>query len=211
MVEIVLVVGGNPDLIYEFNLSRFDLDTLKDGDVQWSCSRPNYLSKESDCLVANQGGSFKLFFRPDIDKTRKIIAEFTITLPTTDFFYAGFGCGIDGGLDYNFILYTIGGGAYFTNSGLVATIKNYTIYNGGNYNGGWSYNTRFATFPYAQKQKIKLELNPDGHGKSYIDDILSLEGDFQYDYDYFLNNFKFYINAQAGGVIKLFSLKIWQE
>ena len=204
--------GQASGFFYEFHLSRFDLNTLKDGDVQWYCNAPNYLSKESDCLAINLSSTFKFYFRPDIDKTKKIIAEFTINLPTIDYQYAGFGCFIDGGTDYNFMLYAIGANYWFANSALAGTIQNSQIYNGGRYNGSWSYNSRFDSFPYTTKQKIKLELNPDGHGKFYIDEILSIDGDFTYDYEYFLNNFKFFIYSESSsGTIRLYSLKIWQE
>lgn len=58
----------DPNLIYEFNLSRFDLDTLKDGDIQWyniNINTPEnliVLQKIDDFLRLNFNYGVKQFF-----------------------------------------------------------------------------------------------------------------------------------------------------
>ena len=58
----------DPNLIYEFNLSRFNLDTLKDGHVQWynynayTPANPIVLQKIDDFLRLNFTNGVKQFF-----------------------------------------------------------------------------------------------------------------------------------------------------
>lgn len=84
-------IGTDPNIIYEFNLDRFDISTLKDGDRQWiDTSNRLTFTKETDCLAINFTSGTKQWFSlrvPEFSTLEKfrVRAKYGGSLPWNSF------------------------------------------------------------------------------------------------------------------------------
>lgn len=191
---------AKPKYIYEFNLDRFDLNTLKDGDVQWtvSSSKPT-LSKSSDSLdvtLKASGSPCQLNLPPNnFDINQPYFIESLVTIPSTnEYIYAG-------PSDTSVVSYSRGLGSWF----YVINSSNFIKYKGTLEYTSYDWNRLYIGYNYSMPINIKVYRDPSNSYKEfYLNDELIYSINAPSRQIFTINNG----NGDILSTIKLHSLKI---
>lgn len=202
-------VGGSDYLckwekssIYKMDFNRFDINTLKDGDVQWNFYNNNRdgvtLSKANDGLIIDiAAGSTRQFNLPlnQFNLDKEFITEYEIDITNCTWtMYYGFGRAS--------LTYSV---REFQGLGLwLYHASNLQIYEGSmTYSSSdWS---RITGMSYSFPLKVKTIYDPNTqYVKVYFFDSLIMEGNIDGNGNITFNN-----GGSGNGTCKLYSLKIY--